>query len=404
MQDMSPDMEDLMRKAAEAYPLKEMDDRWDEIASKTDAPQPPAKKQSRYKRHFILVFLLLLFLFTGDYLMNHTGRDSINTNKIVDHPVKESPIKQETRSPATVIKKSGTETNENSIGTNDKDVLITKPVYNKALFNPPDFSKDGNDITNSIDQAPTFTSSTEKSRTVHHEILSDRTIDLKPNNFSFELHNQAVSLSQNSKQKNTSRVFRKKFYYGIAAGPSFNSVKEQNLKTGWNFGLLGGYHVGNRLSLETGIVLSQKLYSTSGDYFSMEKIGASMPPPMKIMEVDGNSRVIEIPFHIRYDLVQNGKHNIFSSAGFSSYLLTKEYNQYHTSTNGNMQMMYGTYKNNQQYLVASLDLGVGYEKNLWRNKSIRLEPYVQIPVKGIGVGKLQVMSTGLRIALIKRAN
>jgi hypothetical protein len=179
-------------------------------------------------------------------------------------------------------------------------------------------------------------------------------------------------------------------------------VESQNPGTGWNLGLLGGYYPTNRLALETGIILSQKNYSTSGDYFSMEKIGASMPPPMKLMQVDGDSKVIEIPLHILYDVFKNRKRNIFSSAGFSSYILTKEYNQYHTSTNGNMQMMYGTYENNRSYFAASLDFGIGYEQNIWRNSGIRFQPYIQIPVKGMGVGDLQVMSTGLRIALIKR--
>ena len=405
---MSPDMEDLMRKAAEAYPLKEMDDLWNEIVSKIDAapaPLPPAKKQTGYRRYFIILLLLLLFLFTGDYLINHTGRQSVNTNKIVDDANKDTGIKQKTQSPVTPIQKTNTQTNEDGIETNDNHLMNSTPVYKTPVFGPLHFSEDRNDVAmNLVNEETTFNSSTDKLRRIQHEILIDKTIYPRPNNFSFELRNQPFFLSQDSKQKNSNSISRKRFYYGIAAGLSFNSVKEQNLKTGWDLGLLLVYYVSNRFFLEICIIISQKQYSTSGDYFSMEKVGAAMPPPMKIMEVDGNSKVIEIPLHIRYDIFQNRKRNIFSSSGFSSYILAKEYNQYHTSTNGTMQMMYGTYKRNEQYFAASLDLGIGYEQNLGRNKSIRFQPYIQIPVKGIGMGDLPVMSTGLRIALTKRAN
>jgi len=226
---------------------------------------------------------------------------------------------------------------------------------------------------------------------------------MRQNNFSFELQNQPVSVLQHSKQK-TKRTLHKKFYYVIAAGPTFNAVKEQSAGTGWNLGVIGGYDLNDRLSLETGIIFSQKKYWTSGDYFSTSKVGASMPPPIKIMEVDGSSKAIEIPLHLRYNVLQNRKRTIFSSAGFSSYVLTKEYNEYHTSTNGNMQMMYGTYKNIEKYLAASLDISIGYERSLSRNSSVRFQPYIQIPVQGIGMGDLKIMSTGLRIAFTKRAN
>lgn len=405
MQDMSPDMEDLLRKAAEAYPLKQMDDRWEEIASKAGAaPAPlPPKKQGGYRRYFMVLLLLLLFLFTGDYLMNRNSGESTGENKTPAYATKKIETKQTTQSSLTSIPNSNTLPGKNAIEINKQQLTNTTPFYKTPVLNATGFSNSSNEIAKRFEnEEPITNASVEATRRIQHEIVFDKTINLVPNNFSFQLHNQPFFTQQDSKQKNNYR--NKGFYYGITAGLSFNSVKEQNLKTGWDLGLLGGYYANNRLSLETGVLISQKYYWTSGNYFSMEKLGPSMPSSTKIMEVDGSSKVIEIPLHIRYAVLQNSRRNIFSSAGFSSYILTREYNQYHTSANGSMQMMYGTYKNNRSYFASSLDLSIGYEQNLSKNKSIRLQPYIQIPVKGIGMGDLPVMSTGLRIALVKRAN
>ncbi|HWI93669.1 MAG TPA: outer membrane beta-barrel protein [Flavisolibacter sp.] len=403
---MSPDMEDLMRKAAEAYPLKQVDDRWAEIASKIEAaPAQPGKKQKGYRRYFILMFMLFMFLFTGDYFINRNDGFSINTNKKINQPGKETEIKQNTNSPGALIQKINQSVNEDLTQTNNSRLINTVPVGKTQVFDPLISNNERSDIVKNAAVEETISGlSGNEFKTRKNEIVTGKNIQLRPNNFSFELHNRPVSLSQNSKQKNSSSAPGKKFYYGLTAGAAFNSVKEQKAGTGWNLGLLVGYHISNRLSLETGFTLSKKYYWTSGDYFSMKKVVAAMPPPMKIMEVDGDSRLIEIPLHFRYDVFQNSRRSVFSSAGFSSYILTKEYNQYHTSTNGNMQMMYGTYKNNQLYFAASLDAGLGYEQKLGTNKAIRFQPYIQIPVKGIGMGDLRIRSIGLRIALTKQGN
>ena len=126
-----------------------------------------------------------------------------------------------------------------------------------------------------------------------------------------------------------------------------------------------------------------------------------MPAAMKLMDVKGTSKVVEIPVHLRYDFSNKKDHCYFSSAGFSSYILTKESNQYHTFLNGAEYMLYGTYKNNRGYFAASFDLAIGYEKNFGKKSNIRFQPYVQLPIKGIGVGNLHVMSAGVHIAITR---
>ena len=212
------------------------------------------------------------------------------------------------------------------------------------------------------------------------------------------------SPSDAAEKKVTKKISMHGFYYGLLLGAEMNTVKNQDMKkVGFDIGFTGGYRFGTRLSIETGILFSQKYYTTSGEYFSLKEIGATMPAATKVMEVRGTSKVLEIPVHLRYDFFNKKDHRYFSSAGFSSYILTKESNQYRTSLNGIESMMYGTYKKNRSYFAASLDLAVGYEKNFGKKNNIRFQPYIQLPVKGIGVGNLHVMSTGVHIAITRSA-
>ena len=61
------------------------------------------------------------------------------------------------------------------------------------------------------------------------------------------------------------------------------------------------------------------------------------------------------------------------------------------------QNITSTYKQANRYFAAAIDLSIGYEFNIQKNRSLRMEPYLQIPLKGIGVGIMPVTSTGLHI-------
>jgi hypothetical protein len=71
-------------------------------------------------------------------------------------------------------------------------------------------------------------------------------------------------------------------------------------------------------------LFAEKYYYTPGKYFSMDKMSGSMPAGTKMIEVYGSSRVLEVPLRLRYDLSLKKKHRVFSSAGVSSFVLTKK--------------------------------------------------------------------------------
>ena len=337
MQDLTPDMEDLLRKASEAYPLKPTDDRWEEIASKlTAAPAPHAesKKKSGYKKYGMFFLLLFLFLFISDLLFNHfnnieSGKKQVHSsNEAKDgSPVKpfqpgvNNLLNKNTAQPTARRRQINDNPANPETGDPNGSVNLSGPG-NKERFTYP------NSITNEEETKMLYP---ERKKIIHPERNNffKKESGLIPDTFSFRLYDQLISFLQTSKQRSSKTLSRKGFYYGVLAGAELNRVKNQHLKkTGWNLGLLAGYSFLKKFSVETGLLVSQKYYTTSGNYFSMKEIGATMPPPMKIMEVEGSSKLIEIPLVLRYYAIQNFQRTFFASAGFSSYILTKENNQF----------------------------------------------------------------------------
>ncbi len=214
--------------------------------------------------------------------------------------------------------------------------------------------------------------------------------------------NNIDSVQNTANKKFISINKQRKLYIGFVAAPEFNQIKNQGIKKpGFDIGVIAGYKLSNKAFLETGVLLNKKNYFSDGKYFSMDKIGAAMPAGMEVMSLKGSSTFLQIPIKLKYDLLRKKNATIFSSAGISSYIITDEENDYLTLLNGTEQQMKGSYKNVTKYFAATFDVSAGYENKIGKFTSVRIEPYVQIPLKGVGVGSMPVMSAGLHVGIIK---
>ena len=126
-----------------------------------------------------------------------------------------------------------------------------------------------------------------------------------------------------------------------------------------------------------------------------------MPAGMKVVSLEGSCSIIEIPFKVKYNLRSRGDKHFYTTAGISGYIVTGEYNKYHAILNGAEQDITGSYNKSSGYTAAVLVLGAGYENSMGKSLRIRIAPYVQIPLRGIGVGALPVMTTGLHLGFTR---
>ncbi|MEO6706898.1 MAG: outer membrane beta-barrel protein [Ginsengibacter sp.] len=188
-------------------------------------------------------------------------------------------------------------------------------------------------------------------------------------------------------------------YAGIIGVADFSKVKASPFKApGFGAGILVGYKINKSLFIETGISGVTKYYSSDGNNFN-EK-GASMPDGMVINNLDGKSKILEIPVKIGYRFYQKKNVNLFAAGGVSTYIMTNEKNNYNVTMNGNLEKMEGTYKKDNVKIPSVFNISAGLEHRLSGLFQIRIEPYLKLPLQGVGVGKLPVTSAGIQIGLI----
>ncbi len=183
---------------------------------------------------------------------------------------------------------------------------------------------------------------------------------------------------------------------GILTGPDFSNVRFSTMsKPGLNLGLQVGYRFSNRLSVNTGIIYTKKYYASKEEDFT--KRGRLRYYDLD--NINGSCSMLDIPINLRYDVSYNSRRRYFVSAGVSTYLMNREYYEYDYYYNGNYGK--GEWANDSQsrYLFSIINLSAGFERTLNKHLSFQVEPYLKLPMKGIGYGNLQLNSYGINFSL-----
>ncbi|HEX6431175.1 MAG TPA: outer membrane beta-barrel protein [Niastella sp.] len=184
---------------------------------------------------------------------------------------------------------------------------------------------------------------------------------------------------------------------GLMAGPDMSTVAFGPLyKTGYNFGLQIGYRFSDRWSVNTGIIYTKKFYQADSQYFHYKNPNWNS----NLDKVQGNCSMWEIPVNVRYDVSFNDKRRWFVSTGLSTYLMDKEYYTLHyISPSGNPYPVNLPSDSNSTYLFSIWNLSVGMERSLGRHFSIQAEPYLKVPLTGLGTGSMRMDSYGILFTL-----
>ena len=183
------------------------------------------------------------------------------------------------------------------------------------------------------------------------------------------------------------------FSFFVSTGPDVS--KAQNSKAGkvtMSWGLGVAYTL-NRLTLKAGVFSANKIYWAGPDDY---KLSYTPPPNLKFIGADANCRVIEIPVKLSYSFAVKNRSNWFAGAGLSSYLMKREDYSYEFKSNtGNSYYHSYETKNENKHYFSVLNLSGGYSYQLSNTISISAEPYLEVPLTGIGAGKVHLNSGGI---------
>lgn len=166
-------------------------------------------------------------------------------------------------------------------------------------------------------------------------------------------------------------------------------------KPGTAVSLLFDYALKPKLYIQTGIVLSEKIYRARASEYKLNKYVTSINTPYT---VDGNCTMYEIPLGVRYDLRQTERSRIFTGVGATSYYVQKEKYVYKYSEYVHGQVP-GWKGKTGWFWLSHVSASVGYEYRISNKFSLLAEPYIRIPIKGVGYGKVNIVTTGLWFSL-----
>jgi hypothetical protein len=185
-----------------------------------------------------------------------------------------------------------------------------------------------------------------------------------------------------------------KFAVRFGFSPDVSSTGLKNLtKPGTAVSLLIEYSFLPKLYFQTGLIRSSKGYNAkAGEYEWPSDWNNQKVRPLS---VDAICKVIEIPLNLRFDISQNERSRWFVSAGASSYYMQKEKYDYNYPPHS-YGILWPDYKTSTGwYWLSHLNASAGFEYRFSKKLSLLAEPYVRVPVKKVGYGKVDLFSAGM---------
>jgi cytoskeletal protein RodZ len=446
MEHLENDMDDLFQRAGEHYPLKTSGSDWDAVLGKLNeegfGDQTAAygiNKRSTWNKRRWLLLLLLIPIGLGSVIYFSSSKKlagSSTTNNIKSKSAgvsEESSNRSNDKSKSVKADKSSETTSKNSVI--EKELLnsksqeetprasntSTKVAGDPANGNTENLIKNGATRNKNATQLKTTSLSAAVSENTsalsspedpeNYENSLTQTLAKKPLSLSVSESNDiitvkgkplstAASVPVNIVSPSTyaKTKINKGFYVGFIGGPDLSTVKLQSVEQlGYSLGAIVGYRINKKLSVETGLLWDKKYYYTEGKYFSKDQL--YVPPSAYIVNVNGNCNMLEIPVSIRYDFASSTGHGFFISGGLSSYLMRQ---QNYTALVANSSSQWPapfSSDSPSNYFFSIIQLSAGYEFAVSGKTKIRIEPYVKIPLQGIGIGNLPISSTGLYLGI-----
>jgi hypothetical protein len=420
---MKPDKLDIkIQEAAAQYVPVYNEQTWSIMERILDEKMP----QKKNKRKIFWIFILsLLFLGTGSLLLiNYMGG---NTQQVVLSEVKETVSAPSFRnilqnSSNTIIKKLHKEAmlphqtiqqivNENSFSKKSfqnikrREKIIENVSRNKNAF----FYRSTKDMGNK-DETDFPMSNLGKNHPTEHPYNSESIGNIIKESSLFDTNNQTGENEKNNSlvKENKKDTFHKKisaqkkrnkfinsFALAFSSGPDVSAVELSNVgKINLTYGAGISYQLSKRLTLRTGFYVERKVYDAKvSDYHPPARFWNYYPD---LKYIDADCKIYEVPLLVNYNFSQTPKYQWFGSAGISSFFMKKEdYNYVSKSPSGQTSYNNYTITNKYQHYLSTIRLSVGYERKVKNNISILAEPYLALPLTGVGYGKVKLYSAGI---------
>ena len=176
-----------------------------------------------------------------------------------------------------------------------------------------------------------------------------------------------------------------RFAIKATVAPDFSSDRFKTTdKMGLNYGLIVEYFLIEKFSVSTGALWSRKFYSAEDVEYSGYHADRAY----------GDCRMWDIPLNLNYYFTPSKSYSFFASAGLSSYLMNEENYDFEVDTNQGTNTYPKKYVNENKEWFKTLNVSVGLQKQINTRLVIQVEPFMKVPLAGVGEGNISLASFG----------
>ena len=405
----------IIERKLEQLPAADADLLWNDMHSILDKEMPQKKERRRFIVWFLsnkglLLLTIGLFVITGSSLFFLSTKESSaitikklpssqQPNKLIEDGL--AKVSQEPKENITTANESNQKTRNNISATTPSTNSVDHVITNNSI------------TRQTIKQSKKYTTTDQFNHPIQDISKTSENFDIAPVNLE-SIHHFLIATNYNEEKKylspqlepvankvklNTRNNNEKGLYAGIMFGVDMSSVHFQSAKTGGTAGFIIGYAFNKKWSIESGLLWDTKRVYDDGSYFNPP--GYTPTNGVTITAVNGKSRLYELPVNMKYTII-SGKHNLFATTGISSYLMRSEnYDYEYTQNNQPGGHNYLSYTNETKNWFSVANFSLGYTHKLGSIGSIRVEPYLKLPLTNLGTANMPIMSTGLNIGFTK---
>jgi hypothetical protein len=204
-----------------------------------------------------------------------------------------------------------------------------------------------------------------------------------------------AATAKTKKAISISSIFgRPQFALTIVGAPDINAVNSFNKsKTGTNLGLLISASF-NKLTVSTGVAYSYKPYSIAFADYTSNYYFRSNPT-----DVLADCRMLDIPINVDYQLFNKNRNKISVGTGLSSYIMLREnYTYQYADPNARGPRSYAI-ASPGKYFFGVVNLQATYKRQINSKVDLSLQPYVKLPLGGVGASKVRLQSAGVAVGV-----
>ena len=229
----------------------------------------------------------------------------------------------------------------------------------------------------------------------------------------------ALSASTPTTEKSATPIRERGLSIRIAVSPDLSVVGIKNFtRPGTNYGFLLEYRFTNRFSAQAGLIRSKKVYTALPEQYAWP---ANWKWYVKPIGVEGRCDILDIPINLRYDFAlrpmgagglsarrgpakrgpaRRGPARWFVSSGVTTYIMQQETYDYQYENPEDPRIKNRSWSGKTgRYTFSNLNLSVGYERPLGKRFAWQVEPFVKMPLKGVGRFNVNLLSTGAFVSL-----